>query len=117
MDFGEIDGLLPSEIRQRWPEEHAAWMRAPTEIPFPGAERWPAFRERVLAATREIVARHPGETVALIAHGGSLRAILIDALGLPEANLFRLDQAHGAISVIDRFADGAVVRLLNYGFT
>jgi alpha-ribazole phosphatase/probable phosphoglycerate mutase len=48
-----------------------------------------------------------------VAHGGSLRVILVDALGLPDAHLFRLDVAHGAISVIDHFAGGAVVRLLN----
>lgn len=113
MDFGEIDGLLPSEIQARWPDAHAAWMRAPTEIAFPGGERWPDFRARVLSATAAIVEAHAGGTVAIVAHGGTLRAILLDALGLPDAHLFRLDQAHGAVSVVDRFRDGAVVRLLN----
>jgi len=113
MDFGEIDGLLPSEIQARWPDAHAAWMRAPTEIAFPGGEKWPDFRARVLAATAAIVEAHPGGTIAIVAHGGTLRAILVDALGLPDAHLFRLDQAHGAVSVVDRFRDGAVVRLVN----
>jgi alpha-ribazole phosphatase/probable phosphoglycerate mutase len=113
MDFGEIDGLLPSEIQTRWPDAHAAWMRGPTEFAFPGGETWPDFRARVLAGTAAIAEAHVGGTVAIVAHGGTLRAILVDALGLPDAHLFRLDQAHGAVSVVDRFRDGAVVRLLN----
>src|SRR5207237_256510 len=93
MDFGEIDGLLASEIRERWPERHAEWMRAPTEIMFPGGEGWPGFRARVLASLGRIVERHAGSTLAIVAHGGTLRAILVDALGLPDAHLFRLEQS------------------------
>ena len=41
------------------------------------------------------------------------RAILADALGMTPANAFRIDQAPGAVNLVDWFEGGAVVRLVN----
>ena len=55
-----------------------------------------------------IRARHAGEAVAVVAHGGVVRVVLADVLDLPDAAFFRLDQPYGALSVVD-WVDGAPV--------
>ena len=50
----------------------------------------------------------------MLLHGGVNRVILSDALGMDLMNLFRIDQAFGALNIIDYHDDGmAVVKLLN----
>ncbi len=41
------------------------------------------FESRVLAATERIIADHPGETVAVVCHGGVINLVLASILGLP----------------------------------
>jgi broad specificity phosphatase PhoE len=114
MNFGLFEGLWPAEAREKFPAEWADWARAPTETKLPSGEAWPEVRARTLEATAAIAAQHRGATVAIVAHGGPLRALLTDALGMDDRHLFRLDQSHGAVSVLDRFSEGAVVRMINY---
>jgi broad specificity phosphatase PhoE len=43
---------------------------------YPG----PAFQRRVLSGFSDIVQRHPGETVAVVCHGGVINAVVKDVL-------------------------------------
>ena len=52
-------------------------------------------------AVGEIRSRHAGEAVAVVAHGGVIRVVLADALGLADEAIFRLGQSHGGVSVVD----------------
>ncbi len=76
-------------------------MDAPTTVEFPGGESYELLRERALAALEEIRLRHPGETVALVAHAGPLRAMLAECLSMPGAAIFRLAQGYGAMSIVE----------------
>ena len=50
----------------------------------------------------------------MLLHGGVNRVILADVLGMEPLNIFRIDQAFGALNIIDFYDDGmAVVKLLN----
>jgi alpha-ribazole phosphatase/probable phosphoglycerate mutase len=64
-------------------------------------------------ALRGVVERHGGQRIAVIAHGGTNRVILADALGLPLGNIFRLAQDYGAWSLIEYRADGGIVHAVN----
>lgn len=46
------------------------------------------FRARVLAAMDRIVARHPGDHVAVVCHGGVVNVIAAAVLGLPTSQFF-----------------------------
>jgi broad specificity phosphatase PhoE len=82
-------------------------------VSFPGGESFADLRLRVLAATEEIRARHRGRGVALVAHGGVTRAIVAASLSMPDEALFRLDQAYGAVSVVDWLGETPILRVLN----
>ena len=114
LDFGELEGRTYEEIERERPELFARWMRTPTEVRFPGGEGFEDLRERAVAAAAELRARHDGGTVAVVTHGGVVRALLADALGLPSAAIFRLDVGYARVSVVDWFdGDAPVVRLVN----
>ena len=113
INFGAFEGLTYEEIERLYPEPYRLWMERPTEITFPDGESFAVMKQRVLGFVRGLSPAHPGHTVLIVAHGGVNRAILADALGMPNETAFRLDQAHAATSMIDYFADSPVVTLIN----
>lgn len=115
LSFGELDGRTYADIERERPELYQSWMTDPTGTRFPGGETFAELRERALAAAAEVRASH--NTAAVVAHGGVTRAILADALAMPDEAIFRLDQPYGAISVVDWIDGAAVVRAVNLGFT
>jgi alpha-ribazole phosphatase len=113
LDFGELEGLGYEEISASRPELFRTWMETAASVRFPGGESFGDLRRRVLATVVVIEERHPGEAVAVVAHGGVVRVVLAHALGLADGAVFRLDQAYGGVSVVDRLPGAAVVRVVN----
>jgi alpha-ribazole phosphatase len=113
VDFGAFEGLTWEEARALDPETCAAWLARPHDVTFPGGEAFDSVSVRALAAMSSLRASRRGETLLVVAHAGVNRAILADALGMTPANAFRIDQAPGAVNLIDWFEGGAVVRLVN----
>ncbi|WP_395849738.1 histidine phosphatase family protein [Cystobacter fuscus] len=116
LDFGLLEGLTYEEVEKRYPEVFAEWMAHPTRVRFPEGESYPELRERVLSAGRALRSRHAGETFVLVSHGGVNRSLLAEALGLPDAHLFRLEQGYSAVNIIDFHGDEPVVKLMNMTF-
>src|SRR5207244_2713971 len=72
---GEWEGHLFEEIERDDPERYAAWRRGGAGFRFPGGESLREQQDRVGAALEEV--RKTGELPALVvAHGGSIRAML-----------------------------------------
>jgi alpha-ribazole phosphatase/probable phosphoglycerate mutase len=113
MDFGEIEGLTYDQVRHTRPELYAAWMERPTEVTFPGGESYALVRARVLQTIDRLRRAHEGQSIALVAHGGTTRTALAAALGLPDAHIFRLAQDYAALSVIEWIGETPIVRLVN----
>lgn len=113
LDFGEVEGETYEEIERTRPDLWARWMSEPTAVRFPGGEAYADVRDRVGAAIALLRRSYAEQTSVLVAHGGVIRAVLGAALDLPDSHIFRLDQSHGAISVIDWFAETPVIRLVN----
>jgi broad specificity phosphatase PhoE len=110
IDFGEVDGVqfddLPTELR-------SALLREPTRVRFPGGEDYEDLRRRVSAALGKLVAAHPHENIAAVSHAGAIRAALATWLQMAETALFRLDQRHASVNVVEWIDCVPIVRLLN----
>lgn len=63
--YGEAEGLTLEEREAKWmgPE-------------WPGLEPWDTMADRATAALDRIVARHAGERVLVVCHGGLINAVL-----------------------------------------
>jgi broad specificity phosphatase PhoE len=112
--MGEWDGLTAEQIRGRDARAFEAWMADVGRFQFPGGESLPELIARTVPAFDALVARHAGGTVAVVAHGGSNRAILCHALGLGPERLLALGQDYAALSVLERTAGRWVLRRLNH---
>jgi broad specificity phosphatase PhoE len=53
-----------------------------------------------VAALAELLPRHPGETVAVVSHGGTVRVMLLGVLGLPLQAYARLRVENTAVARI-----------------
>lgn len=97
---GPFDGLLTSEIAVRYAEEWDAWRRDPTTLRLPGAESFEAVQARGTEALREIAAGHEGATVAVVSHGGIIRATLLAILRAPPTAYWRVRLDNGGITTV-----------------
>ena len=113
--FGVWEGLTFAEIAEHYPEELASRLQDLANFRIPGGESLVDVQQRVMPRLHEMVAAHPGQSLALVAHAGVNRVILCEALSLPLEHLFRLDQNYGCLNIIDYFPDFTVVRLMNGG--
>jgi len=68
--FGEFEGFTWKEIQQRWPQESERWRQRDLDFAPARGESLRQFYARCVAAATRIAAAHPGQTVAMIAHGG-----------------------------------------------
>ena len=115
--YGGFEGLLSSEIAARYPADFAAWQARNVDATLPPGkiqgESFRAFFDRVTTAIAAQAARHPGQTLALVAHGGVLECAYRAALGL-SLDTPRDFKVHNAS--INRFAvEQGKLRLLSWG--
>lgn len=108
VDMGEWDGQYFDHLFKEENEMVGRWMANPSSVTIPGGEDFGAVRERVLAATREITSRHPGDDrVLIVAHGGPIRGILCEALKMDLDDMFRVQIDLASISAV-RYFDGGI---------
>ncbi|MGZ5847184.1 MAG: histidine phosphatase family protein [Ramlibacter sp.] len=80
--FGMFEGRTFDEIHQTWPEHANSWRkRIPEWQPPEGGESLLQLRERVTRTLEQLAARHPGEQIVVVAHGGVLDALYRVATG------------------------------------
>jgi broad specificity phosphatase PhoE len=107
INFGAFQGLDVQEAEQHYPDLLHAWMEAPHTVHFPGGESLDIVRNRVTAALDEVVARHEGQTVALVSHTVVNRVLLCVVLGWGNDHFWRMGQETCAVNVFDAAEDGA----------
>jgi probable phosphoglycerate mutase len=85
IDVGEWQGLTWPEIEERHPDGAQAWREHGSG--WEAGETQAELGERVVAALRRIVARHPSQRILVVGHGGTIRAIraFIEGISVPES--------------------------------
>lgn len=68
--FGVFEGMRYAEVGERWPELNERWRRRDPTFGAPGGETLTALFERSIAAVSKLALRHPGQTIAVVSHGG-----------------------------------------------
>jgi probable phosphoglycerate mutase len=112
IDHGHWERLSRAEVKARYPGELAAWDDDPFGYAPPGGETGINVMARAVPAVREIVARHPGQTIYAVSHKATNRIIIGYYLGI-EMRGFRerLDQQPACLNILD-FRDPIHARLM-----
>jgi broad specificity phosphatase PhoE len=75
INFGAVEGLTVEEAWERFPHlRPTEERRYDLELQWPEGESRRGFRERAHATLRELLARHRGEMILVVAHGGIINA-------------------------------------------
>ncbi|MEZ5707734.1 MAG: histidine phosphatase family protein [Burkholderiaceae bacterium] len=70
--FGAFEGQTWKTLETRFPQETLAWRKREPDFAPPLGESLTDLRSRVVASVTELAARHPGEQILVVAHGGVL---------------------------------------------
>lgn len=80
--FGRFQGHTFAEIEASLPEQALRWRKRDPAFAPEGGECLNDFRDRVVGCVQALAARHPGELIAVVAHGGVLDVLYRAAVGL-----------------------------------
>ena len=80
--LGSFEGQTHADIACQWPEEAARWRRRELDYGPGGGEPLRPFYERSVAAVLALAAAHPGQVIAIVAHGGVLDCLYRAAVGI-----------------------------------
>jgi phosphoserine phosphatase len=113
IDYGDWQGLTRDEAHARCPAELDLWYSHPDWAAIPNGESLQQVLTRAVAALRDIVRRHPDDTVVLVSHDSVNRVLLLHALELPLSRYWRLRQSPCCINELDLGADGFTILGIN----
>jgi alpha-ribazole phosphatase/probable phosphoglycerate mutase len=83
LHIGDWEGRTWAELQEAYPEDWQERLRDLVNFQVPGGESLQDAANRIRPTIQEILANHSGGDVALVAHGGVNRIVLLDAIGAP----------------------------------
>ncbi len=68
--FGVFEGKTFQQVEALWPEQALRWRKREPAFEPEGGESLLRFRERIIQTVQTLAEQHPGEQIAMVAHGG-----------------------------------------------
>lgn len=105
--FGRWEGLTNEEILRQFADEMAQYRRNRDTFVPPGGQSWVEFAPAAVGAVEAIAAEHPDRRLAIVAHGGVLKAFVNHVLGIERGPLNQFVLDNGSVSVVVKREHGA----------
>lgn len=101
--------MYKQEVKEKFPEEYRLWQQQPDELRMlvstseGNKEHFPvlAIYEQAKLFWQEVLPRHAGKTILLVAHNGINRALISTALGIPPDRYHSIQQSNCGINVLN----------------
>ena len=101
MNFGTWEGVTFAEADAKWPEKVKAFFADPTQSIIPQGENALEFKERVMTGLEKILSLgKEGEKWLVATHGGAIRVILCEILGVPLKEMWDMHQGNTALNIL-----------------
>jgi alpha-ribazole phosphatase len=113
INFGAWEGLTYQEIKARYSDLADIYHSSPGKLRIPEGESFQELMERAYGAMTDLVGRHDSSTIAVVTHGGTIRAIICKLLGIDLNHLNQIRQDNAALNVIDYYGEYGILSLLN----
>ncbi|MGL4295646.1 MAG: 2,3-bisphosphoglycerate-dependent phosphoglycerate mutase [Aestuariivirga sp.] len=106
-DYGELTGLNKDDARKRWGEEQVHIWRRSYDVPPPGGESLKDTLARALPYYMKMIQPDvlTGKRVLVVAHGNSLRSLIMAIEGLSPEEILKRELATGVPVVYRLGAD------------
>ncbi|MGE3808190.1 MAG: histidine phosphatase family protein [Gemmataceae bacterium] len=115
-DIGRWEGLDWQTIRYFDAEAYKAFHANPAEHGYPGGESFQQVHDRATLALNQLLERHEGDTILVVAHHVVNRTFLAGLMGLPVARAHQVKLDNCGISVVVREEGKLRVSTLNAAF-
>lgn len=115
-DVGRWEGLDWQTIRGTDPEAYERFMADPAAHGYPGGESFADIAGRVSRTLGDLLDRHAGQAILVVAHHAVNRSYLATLLGLPLALARQVTLDNCGISIVIRDEDTTSVGTLNAAF-
>jgi broad specificity phosphatase PhoE len=108
--FGDWEDMTPAQIAERFPDQWRSIIVEGNDLPRgKTGETMEGAGRRIAGVVSEIAVAHPGDKVAVVSHGGAIRAYLCGQLGVPFRGRSVLDLPENTSVSHVRFAPGGPV--------
>jgi broad specificity phosphatase PhoE len=111
-DFGDIEGLAFKEIERRYPRL-AKKLADGTAVDFPGGENLKQLDARVKTFIKRLKAFKPDNTISIVSHGGPLRLLVCNLLGIDIIHWQQIRVDRASLSIIETYPQTVILSLLN----
>ncbi len=110
IDLPLWETMLNTEVREKYGAEYRAWKERPHELKMllPQAdgtqtEFYPVLSlyDQARGFWQDILAQHPGQTIAIVAHNGINRALISTALAIPPQMYHSIQQSNCGVTVLN----------------
>jgi broad specificity phosphatase PhoE len=114
VDFGDWTGLSWEEVGQKFNVSAFDWLEQLERAAIPNAECGAGFRARVEPVLTRILNDHPGRSVAVVCHGGTIRMFLSILLAMPLAKTAVFEIDYASLTHVLHSPGRTEVQLLNF---
>lgn len=100
ISFGRWEGLKYEEMPEGDKKHFDRWLQDPDRYPVPGGETLETMSRRVNSFVQGLVESPGEEKILLVTHGGPVKALLSEILGIAPGKASRLVTSPASLSVI-----------------
>ena len=114
VDFGDWTGHRWEDISEKFGVSAFTWLDQLEQDNVPNAESGADLRARVNPCIDRILEKHEQQTVAVVCHGGVIRAILSYLLQIPLPLTVGLEIEYCSVNIADCREKRGILQLLNH---
>jgi probable phosphoglycerate mutase len=89
VNYGEWQGLLATQVQEKYPELYTLWSNQPQRVRIPGGDRLSQVRRRSRAVVAEVINKYSG-TVVLVSHRAVNQVLICALLGLSTSHFWNV---------------------------
>ena len=102
IDHGRWESLRRDDVQRMYPDEYAAWERDPVYVAPEGGETGEHVLARALPVMNDVIARHAGQSVLVVAHKATNRLLIAHWLGFDlRSYRDRIEQLPACLNLLD----------------
>jgi len=90
-DYGKWQGLPHQEVKDKYKELYAEWIKNPHQLKIPAGESLDEVRKRAISVVGNIIAKYEG-TVVLVSHRVVNKVLICALLGLDNSYFWNIRQ-------------------------
>lgn len=99
ISFGEWEGMLVSEVQEKYPGEMERWFQGPSKVVIEGAEPFGEFHERASRTVDGIIDDSDGD-ILIVSHGGIICAWLTHVLGMSPDDIWSFSLPNTSLTTV-----------------